>query len=189
MNHREKNIIEGLKLGNNWAYKYIYDHYYVVLCKLALTFLKDDFSAQTIVDDLIVNIYEKRETLLITSSLQSYLLRSVKNRCLNFLQLKYEKQEVNFSALDVSDDSLLSVSDRYDSPLAIILENELEQKIRQAIEQLPVECRTVFYKKRIEGKRNVDIAKDLNISVNTVKYHIRNALSRLRFDLKMDLIS
>lgn len=183
MNYREQTVVEGLKRGDNRAYKHIYDCYYVMLCKIAFTFLKDDFLAQTIVDDLIVNIYEKRETLQIFGSFRSYLVQSVRNRCLNYLQLKQQKFEINFSDMEVSDDWLLSISNGNDTPIAALLENELEQEIRQSVERLPAECRAVFEKSRFEEKNYEDIATELNISVNTVKYHIKNALLRLRKDL------
>lgn len=184
MNHQEQAIIDGLKHGDNWAYKRLYDCHYVLLCKIAFEFLKDDFLTQTLVDDLIVNIYEKRETLLITTSLRAYLVRSVKNRCLNYLQLKHEKREICFSAMDVSDDRLLSAADLNDCPLTTLQEKELEQEIYLAIERLPAECRAVFEKSRFDEKNYEEIATEMNISVNTVKYHIKNALSRLRNDLK-----
>jgi RNA polymerase sigma-70 factor (ECF subfamily) len=185
MNEQEQAIIRGLKNGENWAYKHIYDRHYLVLYNIAFTFLKDDFVAKTLVDDLIIHLYEKRESINITTSLRAYLVRSVRNSCLNHLRMKHEKQEINFSETDVSDDWMFSVSntDAVENPLAILLEKELEQEITQAIERLPDECRAVFEKSRFEGKKHEMIAAELNISVNTVKYHIKNALLRLRKDL------
>ena len=183
MNNHEHELIEGLKNGDNWAYKQIYDCHYVSLCNTAFAFLKDDFLAQTLVDDLIIHIYEKRETLLITTSLRSYLVRSVRNRCLNYLQLKRQKVEINFSDMGATDDWLFSISDPNDYPLAMLLEKELEKEVHQAIKKLPDECRAVFEKSRFEEKKYEEIAAEMNISVNTVKYHIKNALSRLRNEL------
>ena len=184
MNHHEKSVIKGLQDGDNWAYKHLYDCHYVLLCKIAFTYLKDDFSAQTIVDDLIAHIYEKRETLIITTSLRPYLVRSVRNRCLNYLQLKNERRVVNFSAMEHSSDQLFSIEAPDENPLATLLENELEEEIHLAIERLPDECRTVFEKSRFEEKKYEDIAAELNISVNTVKYHIKNAIAQLRKDVE-----
>ena len=70
-----------------------------------------------------------------------------------------------------------------DTPLSDLLENELEEKIKQSIEALPAECRIIFKMSRYEGKNNEQIAKESNISVKTVKYHIKNALRLLREDL------
>ena len=189
MSYSDAEIISGLRQGYNWAYKQLYDHHYVGLCKVAFTFLGDDFLAQTIVDDLIVNLYEKRASLTISSSLRAYLIRSVKNRCLNHLQLKRETQEVSFSTMDTFNEWLLISFDANDYPFTKLIEKELEQKINESIERLPPECKAVFKKSRFEDKKYEEIAAEMNISVNTVKYHIKNALQILRKDLDKYLLS
>lgn len=184
----ELQLIQSLKRGDNQAYKYIYDHQYVLLCKIAYEFLKDDFLAQTIVDDVIFHLWEIRETVDITSSLRSYLVRAVRNRCINHLNLEREKREIRFSALDRQNEWINSVFPSDDYPLAKLLENELEQEIKNAIERLPDECKAVFQKSRFEEKRYEEIASELGISINTVKYHIKSAISRLNADLSKYLL-
>ena len=68
-------------------------------------------------------------------------------------------------------------------PLGTLLEQELEGKLSQCIEELPKECRAVFKKSRFEQKKYEEIAADLNISVNTVKYHIKNALASIQLHM------
>ena len=65
-------------------------------------------------------------------------------------------------------------------PLGVLLEQELEDELTRSIEELPVECRTVFKKSRFEQKKYEEIALELGISINTVKYHIKNALALLQ---------
>lgn len=96
MKNEETQLIYLLKRGDNSAYKYLFDHHYSLLCNVAFEFLKDDFLSETIVEDLIFNIWEKRETLEINASLRSCLIRTVRNRCINHLNLKREKKEVSF---------------------------------------------------------------------------------------------
>lgn len=67
--------------------------------------------------------------------------------------------------------------DKY--PLGTLIEKEIEQHIIRCIESLPIECRIVFKKSRFDGMSYKAIAAELDISVNTVKYHIKNALSSL----------
>lgn len=184
----ELHLIHSLKSGNNQAYKYIYDHHYVLLCKIAYEFLKDDFLAESIVDDIIFHLWEKRDTLEITTSLRSYLVQAVRNRCINYLNLEREKREVRFSVIDQQNEWINSVFPSDDYPLARLLETELEQEIRNAINRLPEECKVVFKKSRFEEKRYEQIAEELGISVNTVKYHIKNAISRLSADLSKYLL-
>jgi RNA polymerase sigma-70 factor (ECF subfamily) len=183
MNADEQKIINGLKQGDNWAYKRLYDDHYVLLCKLAMTFLHDNFLAQSLVDDLIFHLYEHRDRLLVTTSLRAYLVRAVRNRCLNFLELEHTKKEISFSAVSQLDNWLLAYAGEECEPLAILIERELEQDIHAAIERLPAECRKVFKLSRFADKQYEEIAEELGISINTVKYHIKNALAHLKKDL------
>jgi RNA polymerase sigma-70 factor (ECF subfamily) len=154
------------------------------LCKIAYAFLKDDFLSQTLVDDLIIHLYERRETLVINTSLRAYLVRSVRNRCLNLLQSEYKRKEISFSTLNAPADWVFSIREQDDYQLGALLEKELDKEIRQTVKGLPAECRAVFEKSRYEEKKYETIAAELNISVNTVKYHIKNALLHLYEALK-----
>ena len=143
----------------------------------------DEALAEHLAGDVIFHLWEVRETLDIRISLRSYLVRAVRNRCLDYLDSRKQKHEITFSELE-GDDSL---GERYiladDYPLGSLLEKELDHEIRRAISRLPEECRRVFLKSRFEEKKYEEIACELGISVNTVKYHIKNALSLLYKEL------
>lgn len=188
MTRDEQEIINALKQGDNHAYKHIYDHHYVLLCKIAYEFLRDDFLAETIVSETISHLYEIRETLHITSSLRSYLVRAVRNRCINHLNLEYKKRERRLTTIDNTNEWLHTIAQSEEHPLGILLEQELESEIFFAIEKLPDECRRVFKMSRFEEKSYEEIAVNLNISVNTVKYHIKNALAKLTQSLNKYLL-
>ena len=187
MENTETLIVEQLKAGNENAYRYLYDHHYALLCHVANGYLKDQFLSETIVGDTIFHLWEIRETLDISVSIR--LLRAVRNRCINYLNSEREKREIAFSALmpdEMTDDKII-LSDSY--PLGTLLERELENEIYKAIDKLPDECRRVFAKSRFEGKSYEEISRELGISVNTVKYHIKNALASLHVDLSKYLLS
>jgi RNA polymerase sigma-70 factor (ECF subfamily) len=184
MEPEEQQIIYLLKEGDSRAYKYLYDRYYTLLCAVACEYLSDSFASEDLVDELIFHLWEKRETLEITFSLRSYLIRAIRNRCINALQLERERREITFSAMSAGDCETVQSSGSGDYPLAVLLENELEEKIRQAIENLPADSRRIFKMSRFENKRHGQIARELGISVCTVKYHIRNALLRLKDELQ-----
>lgn len=179
MKDTEGLIKEQLKQGNEEAYRHLYKHHYVFLCHVANGYVGDRDLAESLVGDVIYHLWEVHETLDIRSSLRGYLTRAVRNRCMDYLSSKYERNEVVFSALGadeaVKDHSFLSDS----HPLGTLLERELEEEIFRAIESLPEECRRVFLKSRFEEKKYEEISQELGISVNTVKYHIKNALSIL----------
>lgn len=99
MENTEKLIVEQLKNGNEDAYKYIYDYHYVLLCHVANQYLNDNFLSETIVGDVIFHLWEIRETLNITISIRSYLIKAVRNRCIDYLKSRSEKKEISFSVL------------------------------------------------------------------------------------------
>jgi RNA polymerase sigma-70 factor (ECF subfamily) len=183
MDNIESEIIRQLKQGNEKAFCYLFEIHYSLLCHIAFEFLKDDFLAETIVGDVIFHLWEKRETTDIQTSLRAYLVRSVRNRCINYLQLEHVQKETHLLPYDelLQTEGLLSVSENY--PLATLLEKELEHEINKSIENLPDECRVVFKMSRFDDLKYQEIAEKMNISVNTVKYHIKNALSKLNCDL------
>jgi len=179
MEQTELLIVEQLKEGRERAYKFLYDHHYQILCHVAAQYVHDDFLAETIVGDVIFHLWEIRESLEINTSIRSYLMASVKNRCLDYLKSQYSQKELQ----GLQDFPVLNYIKGDDYPLGRLLEQELEGEIMKAIGRLPEESRRVFQLSRFEEKKYEEIATELNISVNTVKYHIKRALSLLHEDL------
>ena len=58
-------------------------------------------------------------------------------------------------------------------------QTQLEQ-IQHILQSLPQQCRIVFMKSCLEGKKYLEIAEELRISVNTVKSHISKAYREIR---------
>ena len=188
MDVKEQSIVQKLRNGDQGAYRYLYDRHYVVLCQFANELVGDPFLAETIVGDVIFHLWEIRETLDINSSLRAYLMRAVRNRCYNHISSEKEKKEVRFSKIESETLGWDAMIQSDEQPLGILLERELEKEIIKSIDSLGDECKRVFRKSRFEHKKNEEIATELGISVNTVKYHIKMALTRLDQDLRKYLI-
>ncbi|MCI1639704.1 MAG: RNA polymerase sigma-70 factor [Bacteroidales bacterium] len=178
MDDNEQRFIRRLKKGDEKAYRELFADHYAVLCQYADGYLSDSFQAEAIAGDVIFHIWEIRKTLDIKVSLRSYLMRAVRNRCINYLKQTQLKKEcsLDLHCCDDKDDGNLFSGEL---PVGKLLERELEQEIKQAVDSLPEESRRVFVKSRCENKQYKEIAAELDISVNTVKYHIKKALSLL----------
>lgn len=183
MESTEALLVRQLKNGVDAAYKYLYDQHYQILCHVAAQYVKDDFLAETIVGDVIFHLWEVRETIEINTSVRSYLMTCVRNRCIDYLKSQYHKREVAHSDTGLRDFPVLQYVKDDDYPLGKLLEKELEDEIMNAINRLPDECRRVFNMSRFENRKYEEIAQELKISVNTVKYHIKHALALLHEDL------
>ena len=187
MGEQELQLRNGLQEGNEQAYRELFVRHYDVLCHVALQVVGDAFLAESLVSDTIAHVWEIRHALEIRSSLRSYLMRAVRNRCFNYLALECENHEFPFSYNEDMEELGNSYASE-ENPLGTLLEKELESEIISSINRLDEPCRHVFLKSRFEHKKNDEIAAELGISVNTVKYHIKRALSVLRQDLGRYLI-
>ena len=158
-------VVSQLKQGSEKAFRYIYDQYYVLLCHIAHEYVGNRFVAETIVGDVIFHLWEVHKTLDIQVSLKKYLLKSVRNRSLDYFRSKHKQTEIVLSQYyEQKEVSPLYLMDT-DSPLGILLEKELEAEIIKAIQNLPPETRTVFRKSRFEKNKYVEISEELGISV------------------------
>ena len=185
----DNNVMIYLREGNEYAFRFIFDKYYDFLCMVADSYLRDEYISETIVGDIIYNLWEIKDNIDIKYSLRSYLVRSVKNRCINYLQQEYIQREISINQYEdkAAIEELFFIENKH--PLESLLEQELENKINAIINELSPECRAVFKMSRFDGMKYEEIASELNLSVNTVKYHMKNALGKLRLELKDYILS
>ena len=178
----DKDLIEQLKKSDETAFKSIYEEHYVFLCRLATQLLNDISLAEEIVDDVIFYLWEHRTDLENIISLRAYLIRSVRNRCLNELNTLRNRTFSSFSSITPEEnlDFLDTVLIDEIHPLGSLIHQEMQDELNRSIHNLPKECRNVFIKSRFEGKKYTEISEELGISVNTVKYHITKALTLLQ---------
>lgn len=172
----EIELFERIKNSDEGAFEILFHKYYKYLCLYASKIIQDDDSAEEIVQDLFVKLWEKREQLNIETSIKNYLFRSVKNLCLNFIQhnktkLRYAQKVISEVEHNYSDDDSFT-------------EMELSQKIDEGINSLPEKRREIFKLSRQEGLKYHEIATKLNISIKTVETQMRLAIKMLRDKLK-----
>ena len=183
-----KEILDGLKKGHEDAYRYLYVEYYGKLCRVANFYVRDPFVSENLVGDLIFYLWENREELVIRESLNAYLFTSIRNRCYNYLSQAHVQKESSITELQ-ENSLIFSMHSETDLPIGILMEKELQNVIDLAISRLPEQTKKVFELKRFEDLSYEEIAELLNISVNTVRYHIKSALKKLRDDLGEFLIA
>lgn len=177
-------LISRLVNGEDAAFEILYKKHYKVLCLFAHRYVNDHFVAESIVSDVFYNIWLKRNELAITTSLRNYLMQAVKNRCYNYL---IEQKRLSVLKENYAEDLFnkeMSFETQNEYPLASILSKELDLKIEVAINSLPPKTKNIFLLSRTYKLKYADIAEKTNLSVDSVKYHIKSALSSLREDLK-----
>lgn len=152
------------------AFRELFDRHYLPLCRFAEYWLRDAGAAEEIVLDLFTHLWQHADELHVTTSLRSYLFRSIRNRALNRLR------DDRFAYIPFEELKTLLYC-----PESRQLEfDEIMQLTVEAIDRLPDRCREVFLKSRNEELSNLEIANRMHISVKTVEAQITKALKHLR---------
>lgn len=166
-----------LREGGITAFEMLFRTYYQPLCNYAYSFLRDREEAEEIVQSTFLLVWEKRDSLAIRTSVRPYLYAMVRNACLNVI--KHDKIKRRYAGREIA------LAERsHDSVTHMVASNELENRIRLAMEELPEQCRMVFKLSRFEELKYAEIAGQLNISIKTVENHMGKALKIMREKLK-----
>ena len=177
MKYTEEKLLAKLKEGEEAAWKQVFSDHWLSMCYLALQYLSDEQLARGVASDVMSHLWEIRESLNIKQSLRAYLLQATRHKCLNLLSSKTARAESGSLTID---DCLQTEMTDADHPLTRLLEKEMESSISRAVDNLPPQTRRVFLKSRSEGLTYNQIADEMGISINTVRYHMKLAFSILR---------
>jgi RNA polymerase sigma-70 factor (ECF subfamily) len=142
----------------------------------ACTILREEAMAEEIVQQVFYKLWERRDQVVISQSMNAYLYRSVYNECLNYLKHQKVKQAHQSHTKYTGQEGVESVSKK-------LIAKELETKIADALNQLPEQCRTIFQLSRFEELKYREIADRLNLSVKTVENQMGKALKIMRTQL------
>lgn len=144
------------------------------LCAYAHSFIGDYDTCKDIVQDVFLNLYENDCVQIEKANNKSgYLYTCVRNRCLDYIKGKNVRERYLSRILK----ELSQVDDNAVSEYEV---TELSNILEKAISTLHSPTCTIFYKSRIEGKKNAEIAEEMGISVKTVEAHITKALKRIK---------
>ena len=155
--------------------KRIFDVFYVPLCGYAARYVNSASVAEEIVSDVMYRIWHNRHGGYRAETFREYLYTATRHTTLNYL-----KQQQNLKKLSDQWAEHIRSELVEETPLDLLIHQELQTKLDSLMCALPEQCRKVFLMSRIDDMTYEEIAAQMDISVNTVKYHIKTALQKLR---------
>ena len=163
----------------------IYLSYFSKMKYFAKEYVISEEDAENIVQDVFVELWENKKMLNMHMNLIAYLFTTIKNKCLNHLRHKLVVQE---TASKLQEEYTISLRMNLDSLKAfdnnLFSDQDIEKIISRALDTLSEKCRTIFIMSKIEGKKQKEIAQELNISINTIETQMGIAYKKLRIELK-----
>ena len=166
-------------------FEQIYLSYFSKMKRFAREYVLSDEDAENIVQDVFLDFWEKKELLPLPINILAYLFTSIKNRCIDFLRHKIVQKEIEDK---MQEEYRLTLQIKYYSlgelDEGIFETDDVEQLLSKAMNSLPERCREIFLKSKLEGKKQKEIAEEMNISINTVETQMGIAYKKLRNELK-----
>jgi RNA polymerase sigma-70 factor (ECF subfamily) len=170
----DQELLEQLAQKNEAALTVLYYRYYPLLCAVAIKRIPDEPVVEELVQDVLINLWEKATQLDLKGNVQAYLFATLRNKVLHELRSRMVKAKHATSLQQETEEAIT-----YDAG-ELLQAKELTQKLQVIIDELSPQCREAFTLSRFEHLSYKSIAQRMNISVNTVEKHIGKALNILR---------
>ena len=171
--HTLKAYSFSLQQGVSVSFEQFYKDHYSSFCFFANRYVNNTTTAEAIVSDVALKVWERKEGLKNPAALKSYFYSSIRNACLNHI-IK-EKRKAAKKAKYIN-----TMKREEPSFIENIIHTETLSTLEAAVHTLPVQCRRVFIKLFFEGKSLAETAKEMNLTVSTIKNQRLRGIKLLR---------
>lgn len=172
-----KELLILIREGDMIAFYNIYERYCKRLFRFVLRYIKNEADAEEIVQEVFVKVWEARSKIDIYSSFESFLFTIAYNSTISLFRKRVrEKKYLEYL-------KFLQHLEKAPDLIDEIQFNDLNGKVQMLLNKLTPRQKEIFLLSREERLSHEEIAKKLDISVNTVKKHMVNTLAFLRSGL------
>jgi RNA polymerase sigma-70 factor (ECF subfamily) len=158
----------------------LFEAWYHPLKVHAYHFTGDTASAEDIVQEAFVNLWKQRETFDFNRSVKTWLYQTVHNSCINYLKHRQVEDRFREQYQLKLQEAELHTEELFSQQLTNLTEQEINQRLKHAIDCLPDRSKQAFVLSRQSGLTNRQIANEMNISLKAVERNMTRALTFLR---------
>ena len=169
----EKELLCQLHHGDMQAFDILYHRYSQIIYANILKFLKDETSAEDLLQDVFLRIWENRSKIDPEQSFAAFLFTCSRNITFNFKRRLKLEMESEIQLAYGASESENTIDKVLDSKEAMALVEDL-------LSRLPKQRQKIFRLSKLEGKSYQEIAEEMGISIATVRDHIVKANKFIR---------
>ncbi|MFA6831199.1 MAG: RNA polymerase sigma-70 factor [Bacteroidaceae bacterium] len=165
-------------------YTQVFEKYKSRFIRFATSYLGDASSAEDVVMEAFMGLWNRRDTLSPEES-PAYVLTIIKNKCLNILRdtKTHQTIESNIASQNQRITELRVSSLKACDPQEL-LDAELKKMVGDALKKLPKKTRSIFLRSRYKEESYREISAAMGCTIKNVEYEISKALKLLRRELK-----
>lgn len=169
-------LVNLIQYDDEAAFRELFDRYYTLLTNIANRYVEDVHIAEDIAQDVFIKLWNRRKNLAIHFSFKQYICRAVVNTSINHLR---QQKKLDIILSEDTDEEYFTRPNLTDDDQRAEQEN-LENKLLEAIQRLPERCRLVFTMHKIDGLSHKEVAEELGISTKTIENQITKAMKVLK---------
>jgi RNA polymerase sigma-70 factor (ECF subfamily) len=169
----EKQLLLKIAEGDDDAFKLLFDRYYGLIYSATFRYLKVHELAEDLTQSSFLKIWEKRNSLGHVERFDHYLFRIAHNEMTDHFR-KHSRRDKHIQRIREM------FEEEYGSPEEILITKQKRTLIADVISNLPQQQQTAYKLSRDEGLSYQEIANRMQLSVNTIKVHISQALKTLK---------
>lgn len=178
--YNQKELLHQLAGGNETAFRQLYDRHKDEVYSFAMGITRSVPLAEEIVQDSFIKLWQHRNELPGIQKFESWFFTITRNLCYSALRKIALDRKIKQAPELQAEQHVATAED-------IIITRENRELVQQAIYQLPEQQRRIYKLSREAGLTYDEIAAELHISRNTVKEHLRRAVTAIRAYLEMRL--
>lgn len=167
-------IFNLIQKNNSLAFAEFYDRYWDRLYNVACNKIGDPYLAEDIVQELLVDIWERRNTIDIKNNIAAYIATALKYKIIK-ARLKQNKTSTESLEVNLHDANQMDYS-----AIEKIQFDELYNKLVYYVNLLPEQSRLVYKLSKEEHMKTTDIATLLHLTPRTVESHLYRAIKTLK---------
>ena len=181
--HIETELLRRIAEGDEAAFSILFDRYHVRIFDYLVVITKTKEVAEELVMDIFLKLWLGREWITEIKDVEAFLKKVAYNKAIDFIRYAARHKKLqDIIAREVAHAA-------HQSPMDALAEKDYQKIIQKAVEQLSPQRRLVYVLSRSHGLTQDEIARELNLSVNTVNNHSKAALKSIREFLKKNNIS
>ena len=164
-------------------FDYLIQRYKNKIFNYALYMMHNGMDAEDIAQEVMIRTWQNIDKFNFYAA-SAWMMRTTHNLCIDYLR----RNKMQFQREVSIDDNLSErVEDKKhsDMPEKKLLQNLLNEKIKNAVENLPERLKSPFVLYELQGFKYKEISKILDIPLNSVKVNILRARKQLQKDLKV----